>query len=34
MFELQSKLVRAWSKQFGIGPILAPLPGTAAQKRR
>jgi probable rRNA maturation factor len=34
MFELQSQLVRAWSKQSGIGPILAPLPGTAAQKRR
>jgi len=33
MFELQANLVRAWAKQSGRGPILAPVPGTSAEKR-
>jgi probable rRNA maturation factor len=33
MFGLQARLVRAWAKHSGSGPIRAPLPGTAGEVR-
>ncbi|HEY3737223.1 MAG TPA: rRNA maturation RNase YbeY [Jatrophihabitans sp.] len=33
MFELQAKLVQAWSAESGRGPIHAPLPGTKGEVR-
>lgn len=33
MFELQARLVGDWSRQSGVGPIRAPLPGTAGEQR-
>jgi probable rRNA maturation factor len=34
MFELQERLLTAWAKRSGCGPIRTPLPGTGGEKRR
>lgn len=33
MFQLQARIVRAWAKRSGSGPIRAPLPGTGGEVR-
>ncbi|SHG51300.1 probable rRNA maturation factor [Jatrophihabitans endophyticus] len=33
MFDLQAQLTRDWTRTSGVGPIRAPLPGTAGEVR-